>query len=137
MRFMMLMYPGPKAETGALPDPAVVAPIMKYNEELVRAGVLLAGDGLHPSSKGARIRVSGGKRTIVDGPFAEAKEVLGGYWMIQVRSKEEAVQWASRVPLTEGEMVELRQVVEMSEFSDEVQELATPVFRAAKPREPG
>jgi hypothetical protein len=137
MRFMMLMYPGPKAETGALPDPAVVAPIMKYNEELVRAGVLLAGDGLHPSSKGARVRVSGGKRTIVDGPFAEAKEVLGGYWMIQVRSKEEAVQWASRVPLAEGEMVELRQVVEMSEFSDEVQELATPVFRAAKPREPG
>jgi hypothetical protein len=130
MRFMMLMYPGPKAETGALPDPAAVAPMMKYNEELARAGVLLAGDGLHPSSKGARVRVSGGKRTIIDGPFTEAKELLGGYWMIQVRSKEEAVEWASRVPLAEGEMIELRQVYEMTEFSDEVQQLATPVLDA-------
>ena len=130
MRFMMLMYPGPKAETGALPDPAAVAPMMKYNEELARAGVLLAGDGLHPTSKGARVRVSGGKRTITDGPFTEAKELLGGYWMIQVRSKEEAVEWASRVPLDEGEMIELRQVYEMSEFSEEVQELATPVLDA-------
>ena len=130
MRFMMLMYPGPNAETGALPDPAAVAPMMKYNEELARAGVLLAGDGLHPSSKGVRVRIAGGKRTITDGPFTEAKELLGGYWMIEVRSKEEAVEWASRVPLAEGEMIELRQVFEMTEFSDEVQQLATPVLDA-------
>jgi hypothetical protein len=130
MRFMMLMYPGPKAETDALPDPAAVAPMMKYNEELARAGVLLAGDGLHPSSKGVRVRIAGGKRTITDGPFTEAKELLGGYWMIEVRSKDEAVEWASRVPLAEGEMIELRQVFEMTEFSDEVQKLATPVLDA-------
>ena|ERR1044071_2394860 len=130
MRFIMLMYPGPKAETGALPEPAEVAPMMKYNEDLARAGVLLAGDGLHPSAKGARIRVAGGKRTLTDGPFTESKELLGGYWMIQVRSKEEAVEWASRVPLAEGQMIELRQVFEMAEFSDEVQQLATPVLDA-------
>ena len=130
MRFMMLMYPGPKAETGALPDPAAVAPMMKYNEDLVRAGVLLAGDGLHPTSNGVRVRVSGGKRSITDGPFSEAKELIGGYWMIQVRSKAEAVEWASRVPLADDEMVELRQVYEMSEFSAEVQQLAAPVVDA-------
>jgi len=130
MRFMMLMYPGPKAETGALPDPAAVAPMMKYNEDLVRAGVLLAGDGLHPTSNGARVRVSGGKRVVVDGPFSESKELIGGYWMIEVRSKAEAVEWASRVPLADDEMVELRQVYEMSEFSAEVQQLAAPVVDA-------
>ena len=130
MRFMMLMYPGAKAETGALPDLAAVAPMMKYNEELARAGVLLAGDGLHPTSNGVRVRASGGKRSIVDGPFSEAKELIGGYWMIQVRSKEEAIAWASRVPLADDEMVELRQVYEMSEFSAEVQELAVPVIDA-------
>jgi hypothetical protein len=127
---MMLMYPGAKAETGALPDPAAVAPMMKYNEELARAGVLLAGDGLHPTSKGVRVRASGGKRSITDGPFSEAKELIGGYWMIQVRSKEEAVAWASRVPLADDEMVELRQVYEMEEFPAEVQELAVPVIDA-------
>jgi len=126
----MLMYPGPKAETGALPDPAAVAPMMKYNEDLVRAGVLLAGDGLHPTSNGVRVRVSGGKRSITDGPFSEAKELIGGYWMIEVRSKAEAVEWASRVPLADDEMVELRQVYEMSEFSAEVQQLAAPVVDA-------
>ena len=130
MRFMMLMYPGAKAETGALPDPAAVAPMMKYNEELARAGVLLAGDGLHPTSKGVRVRASGGKRSITDGPFSEAKELIGGYWMIQVRSKEEAVEWASRVPLADDEMVELRQVYEMEEFPAEIQELAAPVIDA-------
>jgi hypothetical protein len=127
MRFMMLMYPGPKAETGALPDAAAIGAMMKYNEELIRAGVLLAGDGLQPSAKGARIRTSGGKRTIVDGPFSEAKELIGGYWLIQVRSREEAIEWASRVPLGDDEMVELRQVYELSDFPAEVQELAAPV----------
>jgi hypothetical protein len=130
MRFMMLMYPGPKAETSALPDEKVVAAMMAYNEQLTRAGVLLALDGLHPSANGARIRVSGGKRIVVDGPFSEAKELIGGYWLIQVRSKEEAVEWASRVPLAEDEMVELRQVFEMSDFPAEVQQLAAPVEAA-------
>jgi hypothetical protein len=92
--------------------------------------VLLALDGLHPSAKGARVRVSGGKRTVVDGPFSEAKELIGGYWLIQVRSKEEAVEWASRVPLADDEMVELRQVFELSEFPAEVQQLAAPIEAA-------
>jgi hypothetical protein len=127
MRFMMLMYPGQKAETGAMPDAKVFAEMMKYNEELTKAGVLLALDGLHPTSNGVRVRASGGKRTIIDGPFSEAKEVLGGYWLIQVRSKEEAVEWASRVPLADDEMVELRQVFEMSDFPTEVQALAAPI----------
>ena len=127
MRFMMLMYPGPKAETGALPDAAAIGAMMKYNEELIRAGVLLAGDGLQPSAKGARIRTSGGKRTITDGPFSEAKELIGGYWLIQVRSREEAIEWASRLPLLDDEMVELRQVYEVSDFPADVQELAAPV----------
>lgn len=132
MRFMMLMYPGQKAETGALPDPSVFAAMMKYNEELTKAGVLLALDGLQPSSKGARVTVSGGKRTIVDGPFSEAKELIGGYWLIQVRSREEALAWASRVPLADDEMVELRQVFEMSDFPAEVQQLATPIEAALR-----
>jgi hypothetical protein len=130
MRFMILMYPGPKAETGALPDAAVVAAMMKYNEELVRAGVLLASDGLQPSAKGARIRSSGGKRTVIDGPFSESKELLGGYWLIQVRSREEAVEWATRVPLADDEMVELRQVHELADFPADLQALAAPVEAA-------
>jgi len=119
MRFMMLMYPGDTAETGAVPDDKAVATMRKYNDDLTKAGVLLALDGLQPTAKGARVRVSGGKRTIVHGPFSEAKEIVGGYWLIQVRSRDEAVEWASRVPLTEGEMVELRQVFELSDFSPE------------------
>jgi len=130
MRFMMLMYPGPKAETGALPDAAVVAAMMKYNEELVRAGVLLAGDGLQPSAMGARIRSAGGKRTVIDGPFSEAKELLGGYWLLQVRSREEAVEWGMRVPLADDEMVELRQVHELSDFPADLRALAAPVEAA-------
>ena len=121
MRFMMLMYPGAKAETGALPDPAAVAPMMKYNEELARAGVLLAGDGLHPTSKGVRVRASGGKRSITDGPFSEAKELIGGYWMIQVRSKEEAVEWALRAPIGDG-TIEVRRIGEAEDYSAEVAE---------------
>jgi len=127
MRFMMLMYPGQKAETGVMPDSKVFEAMMKYNEELAKAGVLLALDGLQPSSKGARVRVTGGKRTIVDGPFSEAKELIGGYWLIQVRSREEALEWASRVPLAEDEMVEVRQMFELSDFPAEVQKLAAPI----------
>ncbi len=121
MRFMMLMYPGAKAETGAMPDAKVVASMMKYNEELANAGVLLALDGLHPTSKGARVSFSGGKSTVTDGPFTEAKELIGGYWLIQVKSKEEAVEWASRCPGGDGDVIEVRQVFEMSDFPEDVQ----------------
>jgi hypothetical protein len=124
MRFMMLMYPGAKAETGALPDPKAIAGMMKYNEELTKAGVLLALDGLQPSAKGARVTFSAGKRTVIDGPFTEAKELVGGYWMIQVKSKEEAVEWAKRCPAGEGETIELRQVFEMSDFTNAPPEVA-------------
>ena len=127
MRFMMLMYPGAKAESGALPDAEGVGKMMKYNEELAKAGVLLALDGLQPSSKGARLTLQGGKKVITDGPFAEAKELLGGYWMIQVRSREEALVWLERVPVGDGERVELRQVFELTDFSPEVQQIARPL----------
>ncbi len=121
MRYMVLMIPGSdRYEAGALPDEKLIAAMMKYNEELAKAGALLALDGLHPSSKGARIRFSGGKRTVTDGPFAEAREVIGGYWLWQVRSKEEAIEWASRCPAADGDTIELRQVFEMSDFGPEV-----------------
>ena len=118
MRFMMLMIPKgyEKAEPGTMPDAKAVAAMMKYNESLQKAGVLLALDGLHPPSMGARVSFAGGKPKVTDGPFAEAKEVLGGYWMIQVKSKEEAIEWASRCPGSDNEMIEIRQVQELSDF---------------------
>jgi hypothetical protein len=120
MRFMMLMYPGPKAEAGVMPDDKLIAAMMKYNKELADAGVLLALDGLQPTAKGARIRFSGGKASVTEGPFPDAREVLGGYWMIQVKSKAEAVAWASRCPAPAGEMIEIRQVFEAADFGPEV-----------------
>jgi hypothetical protein len=121
MRFMVLMLPGDKKmEAGVLPDEKLIAAMMKYNEELAKAGVLLALDGLHPSSKGARIRFSGGKRTVTDGPFTEAREVIGGDWLWQVKSKAEAIEWASRCPAADGDVLEIRQVHEMSDFGPEV-----------------
>ena len=126
MRFMMLMIPKgyENAAPGTMPDPKAVAAMMKYNESLQKAGVLLALDGLHPPSSGARVSFAGGKAKVADGPFAEAKEVVGGYWMIQVKSKEEAIEWASRCPGSNNEMIEVRQVQEFSEFPAEVQEAA-------------
>ena len=125
MRFRVLMIPGDKkAEAGVLPDEKLIAAMMKYNEELAKAGVLLALDGLHPSSKGARIRFAGGKRTVTDGPFTEAKEVIGGYWLWQVKSKEEAIEWAKRCPGSDNEVIEIRQVHEFADFPAEVQEAA-------------
>ena len=126
MRFMMLMIPKgyEKAQPGAMPDTKAVAAMMKYNEALQKAGVLLALDGLHPPSMGARVTFAGGKPKVTDGPFTEAKEVVGGYWMIQVKSKEEAVEWASRCPASDNEVIELRQVQEMSDFPADVQEAA-------------
>jgi hypothetical protein len=122
MRFMLLMIPKgyENAKPGTMPDPKAVAAMMKFNESLQKAGVLLALDGLHPPSTGARVTFAGGKPKVSDGPFAEAKEVLGGYWMIQVKSREEAIEWASRVPGSENEIVEVRQVQEVADFPPEV-----------------
>jgi hypothetical protein len=126
MRFMMLMIPKgyETAEPGVKLDPARVEAMMKYNESLQKAGVLLALDGLHPPSMGARVSFAGGKPKVTDGPFAEAKEVLGGYWMIQVRSREEAIEWAKRCPASDNEVIEIRQVQEMSDFPPDVQKAA-------------
>ncbi|HXP87864.1 MAG TPA: YciI family protein [Bryobacteraceae bacterium] len=126
MRFMMLMIPKgyEQAAPGAMPDAKAVAAMMKYNESLRKAGVLLALDGLHPPSAGTRVSFSGGKPTVTDGPFTEAKECIGGYWMIQVKSKEEAIEWASRCPGSDNEVIEVRQVHEFSEFPPDVQEAA-------------
>ena len=126
MRFMMLMIPKgyEKAEPGATPDAEAVAKMMKYNEELQKAGVLLALDGLHPPSSGARVSFANGKPTVKDGPFPEAKEVVGGYWMIQVKSRDEAIQWAKRCPGSDNEVIEIRQVFEMADFPPDVQKAA-------------
>jgi hypothetical protein len=122
----MLMIPKgyEQAKPGTMPDPAHVSAMMKYNESLQKAGVLLALDGLHPPSAGARISFQAGKPKVTDGPFVEAKEVIGGYWMIQVKSREEAIEWASRCPASDNEVIELRQVQEMSDFPPEIQEAA-------------
>lgn len=126
MRFMMLMIPKgyESAAAGTLPSADAVAAMMKYNEELQKAGVLLSLEGLHPPAMGARVSFPGGKPRVVDGPFAEAREVLGGFWMINVASRAEAIEWASRCPAAENETIELRQVMEMSDFPADVQEAA-------------
>lgn len=126
MRFMMLMIPKgyEKAAPGTMPDSKAVAAMMKYNNQLQEAGVLLALDGLHPPSMGARVTFSGGKPEVTSGPFAGVNEVLGGYWMIQVGSREEAIGWASRCPAADNEIIEVRQVQDMADFSDDVQQAA-------------
>jgi hypothetical protein len=126
MRFMMLMIPKgyESAAPGTVPDAKAVEAMMKYNKALLEAGVLIALDGLHPPSMGARVTFSGGKPKVTNGPFPGAKEVLGGYWMIQVKSKKEAVDWASRCPASDNEIIEIRQVQEMSDFPADVQEAA-------------
>jgi hypothetical protein len=126
MRFMMLMIPKgyEAASAGTVPDAAHVEEMMKYNEDLKKAGVLLALDGLHPPASGARVSFKSGKPTVTDGPFAESKEVLGGYWMIQVKSRREAIEWASRCPARDNEVIEVRQVFEMSDFPTDVQQAA-------------
>jgi hypothetical protein len=122
---MMLVIPKgyEQAAPGTMPDPKAVERMMRYNEALQKAGVLLALDGLHPPSMGARVSFSGGRATVTDGPFPEAKEVIGGYWMIQVRSKEEAVEWARRAPMGDNELIELRQVQDMADFPPEIQQV--------------
>jgi hypothetical protein len=123
MRFMMIMIPNVSDEDWT-PTPEAVEAMTRYNEELTKAGVLLALDGLHPASEGARVRFAGGKPSVTDGPFAEAKEVVGGYWMIQAKSKDEALAWAQRIPGADGDVVEVRQVYEMSDFPEDVQAAA-------------
>ncbi|XXT15111.1 YciI family protein [Sorangium sp. So ce429] len=136
---MMLMIPRgyESATPGTMPDAEAVASMMKYNESLQKAGVLLALDGLHPPSMGARISFPGGKPQVTDGPFTEAKEVLGGYWIIQVKSKEEAIAWASRCPASDDAVIEVRQVQELSDFPADVQQAAPGLAEILRQAEPG
>jgi hypothetical protein len=129
---MLLVKADKNTEAGVLPSTELLAAMGKYNEELVKAGVMLAGEGLHPSSKGARVKFSGNKRTVIDGPFAETKELIAGFWLIQVKSKEEAIEWVKRCPNpTEGEaVIEIRQVFEASDFG----EAFTPELREQEER---
>ena len=120
MRFMMLVKASKDSEAGKLPTRELVAAMGEFNEAMAKAGVLLAGEGLQPSSKGTRVTFTGGKRRMTDGPFAETKELLAGFWMLQVKSKPEALEWAARIPFTDGEVVEVRQVFEASDFPPEV-----------------
>jgi hypothetical protein len=133
MRFMILIKADRSSEAGVMPSEQLLTAMGKYNEELVKAGVLLAGEGLHPSSKGARVRFSGTKRTVIDGPFAETKELIAGFWLWQVKSKEEAIEWVKRIPNpmpgTETE-VEIRQVFEADDFGPEL----SPEIRALEER---
>jgi hypothetical protein len=126
MRFMMLMIPKgyETAAPDAMPTAEAVAAMMKYNEALKQAGVLITLDGLHPPSTGARVSFAGGKPLVTDGPFAEAKEVIGGYWMIDVKSRDEAIAWAKRCPASDNEIIEIRQVQEIADFPADVQEAA-------------
>jgi hypothetical protein len=125
MRFMMLLpTPVQALEDCAVPSAEIVLPMRKFNADMVKAGVLLTAEGLHPGSKGTRIKVSGGKRTVTDGPFTEAKDVIAGFWIIQVKSKEEALEWANRCPLPEGGVVEIRPVFENYDFPPELQKKA-------------
>lgn len=131
MRFMMLMIPKgyESAKADAMPDPKAIEKMMKYNEELKNAGVLLSLDGLHPPATGARVSYSGGKPQVTDGPFPETKEVLGGYWMINVKSRAEAIEWAKKVPAANNEVVEVRQVFEMTEFPEDIQKAAAKIMQ--------
>ncbi|OYU89693.1 MAG: transcription initiation protein [Bradyrhizobiaceae bacterium PARB1] len=126
MRFMMLMIPGgyETAAPGTMPEAERVAEMMAYNKALQEAGVLITLDGLHPPSMGARVSFPDGKPVVTDGPFAESKEVLGGYWMIDVASRDEAIAWASRCPASGSEVIEIRQVQEMADFPDDVRKAA-------------
>lgn len=132
MRFMVIVKANKDSEAGIMPSEELLTAMMKYNEELVKAGIMLAGDGLHPSSKGARIRFSGDKRSVIDGPFAETKELIAGFWIWQVRSFDEAIEWVKRCPNPmEGESeIEIRQIFDMDDFGD----AATPEIREQEKR---
>ena len=132
MRFMVMIKATEESEAGVLPSEELLTAMGKYNEELVKAGVMLAGEGLQPSSKGARVRFSGDKRTVIDGPFTETKELIAGFWIIQVKSKEEAIEWVKRVPNPTGEEgeIEIRQIFEAADFG----EALTPELRDQEAR---
>ena len=133
MRFMVIVKATKESEAGALPDTKILTEMGKFNEELVKAGVMLAGEGLQPSSKGARVRFSGDKRTVIDGPFAETKELIAGFWLIQAKSKEEAIEWMKRCPNPhpgQESEIEIRQVFEAEDFGPEF----TPELRDAEER---
>ena len=133
MRFMVIVKANKDSEAGVLPDEKILTEMGKFNEELVKAGVMLAGEGLHPSSKGARVKFSGTKRTVIDGPFSEAKELVAGFWLWQVKSKEEAIEWVKRCPnpFPTGESeIEIRQVFEADDFG----EAFTPELKQAEER---
>ena len=130
MRFMVIVKANAESEAGKMPTEEMLTKMGKFNEELANAGVMLAGEGLHPSSKGVRIKFSGGKTTVTDGPFAETKELIAGFWLWQVKSKEEAIEWLKRAPFENGEEVEIRQVFEAADFGDEF----TPELRAQEER---
>ncbi len=117
MRFMIMVPASPESEAGILPDPSLFAAMGKFNEEMVKAGVMLAGEGLHPTAKGARLTYADGEVTVVDGPFTESKELIAGYWLIQVKSKEEAIAWMKRAPFGGGVRLEIRQVYEFAELA--------------------
>ena len=129
MRFMVLVKATKESESGAMPDETILTEMGKYNEELVKAGVMQAGEGLQPSSKGARVKFSGGKPAVVDGPFAETKELVAGYWIWQVRSKDEAIEWLKRAPFQDEE-IEIRQIFEAEDFGAEF----TPELREQEER---
>jgi hypothetical protein len=133
MRFMAIVKSTPTSETGAMPDEKILTAMGNFNEELVKAGVMLAGEGLHPSSKGARVRFTGDKRTVIDGPFAETKELIAGFWLLQCKSKEEAIEWIKRCPnpFHEESEIEIRQVYELEDFGPEL----TPEARAQEERQ--
>jgi hypothetical protein len=116
MRFMIIIKANEQSEAGTLPSEQELIEMGRFNEELVKAGILLAGEGLHPSSRGVRVRFSGSDRTVIDGPFAETKELIAGFWLIQVKSRDEAIEWIKRVPFKEGE-IEIRQVFETEDFA--------------------
>jgi hypothetical protein len=120
MRVMVLVKASKESEAGVMPSEQLLTEMGKFNEELVKAGVMLAGEGLHPTSKGVRVRFSGDKRTVIDGPFTETKELVAGYWLWQVRSMDEAIEWIKRAPFDEGDEIEIRPVFEAEDFGDEL-----------------
>lgn len=130
MRFMVLVKANKDSEAGVMPSEQELTEMGRYNEELVKAGVMLAGEGLHPSSKGVRVRFEGKNRTVIDGPFAETKELLAGFWLIQAKSREEAIEWVKRAPFDGGTEIEIRQVFETDDFGDAL----TPELREQEER---
>jgi hypothetical protein len=130
MRFMVLVPGDAHSEAGEMPSTELLESMTRYNEELVKAGVMLAGEGLHPTSKGARVRFDGGQRTVIDGPFTESKEIVAGYWIWECASRDEAIEWLKRAPFDGGTEIELRQVFDAEDFGDQL----TPELREAEER---